>query len=104
MTDVLTRPAPPPDRTVSYGPRPEHVTDPSGTFAGRVEAPVVGRLPESLEQWLPLSYALNALSRSLGNQDLYPFVLAPPVVEKLAFVDRAVHLAARGADAEARPA
>jgi acetyl esterase/lipase len=27
MTDVLTRPARPPDRTVSYGPRPEHVID-----------------------------------------------------------------------------
>lgn len=27
MTDVLTRPAPPPDRTVPYGPRPEHVID-----------------------------------------------------------------------------
>jgi hypothetical protein len=69
---------------------PAHVTDPTGTFAGRVVDPVVGRFPESLEQWLPLSYALNALSRSLGNEDLYPFVLAPPVVEKLAFIDRAV--------------
>jgi acetyl esterase/lipase len=27
VTDVLSRPAPPPDRTVSYGPRPEHVID-----------------------------------------------------------------------------
>ncbi|WP_026909403.1 zinc-binding metallopeptidase family protein [Patulibacter minatonensis] len=69
---------------------PAHVTDPTGTFAGRVADPVVGRFPEALEQWLPLSYALNALSRSLGNEDLYPFVLAPPVVEKLAFIDRAV--------------
>ena len=83
---------------------PEHVTDPSGTFAGRVEAPVPGRFPEALAQWLPLSYALNALNRSLGEEDLYPFVLAPPVVEKLAFVDRAVHLAARAAHAEPRPA
>lgn len=73
---------------------PEHVTDPSGTFAGRVEAPVVGRFPEALEQWLPVSYALNALNRSLGSQDLYPFVLSPPVVEKLAFIDRAVAAAA----------
>jgi hypothetical protein len=73
---------------------PEHVADPAGTFAGRIEAPRVGRFPEALEQWLPLSYALNALNRSLGHEDLYPFVLAPPVVEKLAFVDRAVALAA----------
>lgn len=73
---------------------PEHVTDPAGTFAGRVEPPVVGRFAEALEQWLPLSYALNALNRSLGHGDLYPFVLPPAVLEKLRFVDRAVARAA----------
>ena len=40
-----------------------------------------------LEAWLPLTYALNALNRSLGEDDLYPFVLAPPVVDKLALID-----------------
>jgi hypothetical protein len=28
MTNVLDRPAPPPDLTLPYGPRPEHVIDP----------------------------------------------------------------------------
>jgi hypothetical protein len=36
--------------------------------------------------WLPLTYALNAVNRSMGNDDLYPFVLAPPVLDKLRFV------------------
>ncbi len=36
--------------------------------------------------WLPLTRSLNQMSRSLGQGDLYPFVLAPPVIEKLAFV------------------
>ena len=36
--------------------------------------------------WLPLTYALNALNRSMGAEDLYPFVLAPDVIEKLGFV------------------
>jgi hypothetical protein len=40
--------------------------------------------------WLALSYALNAMSRSLGNNDLYPFVLAPEVVDKLRFVHETV--------------
>jgi hypothetical protein len=40
--------------------------------------------------WLALSYALNAMSRSLGNNDLYPFVLAPAVVDKLRFVHEMV--------------
>ena len=39
-----------------------------------------------LETWLPLSYALNAVNRSMGAPDLYPFTLAPTVVEKLGFV------------------
>jgi hypothetical protein len=36
--------------------------------------------------WLPLAEALNALNRSMGLSDLYPFVLTDPVVQKLAFV------------------
>ena len=40
--------------------------------------------------WLPLTYALNALNRSMGAEDLYPFVLTPRVIEKLEFVHQAV--------------
>jgi hypothetical protein len=36
--------------------------------------------------WLPLTYALNAVNRSMGRDDLYPFVLAPAVIAKLGFV------------------
>jgi hypothetical protein len=36
--------------------------------------------------WLPLTYALNAVNRSMGNTDLYPFVLARAVLDKLRFV------------------
>lgn len=46
------------------------------------------RMDRIIEAWLPLSYALNALNRSLGGDDLYPFVLPAPVVDKLAFVHR----------------
>ncbi|MDQ1428308.1 MAG: hypothetical protein QOK39_1784 [Acidimicrobiaceae bacterium] len=38
-------------------------------------------------EWLPLIYALNAINRSMGKEDLYPFVLCPRVIEKLRFVD-----------------
>jgi hypothetical protein len=43
-----------------------------------------------MKQWFPLTYALNSLNRSLGMPDAYPFALAPPVVEKLRFVDRVI--------------
>lgn len=44
---------------------------------------VVGR-------WLALTFALNGMSRSIGQGDLYPFVLSPTVVTKLDFVHRSV--------------
>jgi hypothetical protein len=48
-----------------------------------------------LDEWLPLSYALNAVNRSMGKADLYPFVLSPTVVEKLGFVHELVGQTAR---------
>jgi hypothetical protein len=36
--------------------------------------------------WVPLAKALNQINRSLGKPDLYPFVLGPAVIAKLAFV------------------
>jgi hypothetical protein len=36
--------------------------------------------------WLPLTYALNAVNRSMGKDDLYPFVLSEQVLAKLRFV------------------
>ena len=44
-----------------------------------------------VDDWLELSYALNQVNRSMGHDDLYPFVLAPTVIRKLAFVDHLVH-------------
>jgi hypothetical protein len=40
--------------------------------------------------WLPLSYGLNAVNRSMGKDDLYPFVLTPAVIAKLGAVHAAV--------------
>jgi hypothetical protein len=50
-----------------------------------------------LETWLPLTYALNAINRSMGRDDLYPFVLAPVVIEKLSFVHDRVRDAGQAA-------
>ncbi len=47
------------------------------------ELPTVEAL---IAHWLPLSYALNASNRSMGHDDLYPFVLSETVIAKLAFV------------------
>jgi hypothetical protein len=38
------------------------------------------------EMWLPLTWALNMVNRSMGKEDLYPFVLPPAVLEKMRFI------------------
>jgi hypothetical protein len=53
-----------------------------------------GSFQSVLNTWLPLTYALNAVNRSMGREDLYPFVLSPPVVAKLAFLHEVVGAAA----------
>jgi hypothetical protein len=58
-----------------------HPTRPDGSTTFR----------EVVDNWLELSYALNQINRSMGNKDLYPFVLAAPVIQKMAFVDHLVH-------------
>jgi hypothetical protein len=44
-----------------------------------------------VDAWLPLTFALNSINRSMGIPDLYPFILTGPVIEKLGFVHRIVH-------------
>jgi hypothetical protein len=39
-----------------------------------------------VNEWFPLTFAVNNLNRSMGYADFYPFIIAPPVVEKLEFI------------------
>ncbi|MGH1350569.1 MAG: zinc-binding metallopeptidase family protein [Methyloligellaceae bacterium] len=45
---------------------------------------------ELIDAWLPLTYAVNSLNRSMGQPDLYPFVLPPEVMEKMRFIHRLI--------------
>ena len=38
------------------------------------------------DAWFAVSAALNSFNRAMGHDDLYPFVLAPAVIEKLGFI------------------
>ncbi len=44
-----------------------------------------------IDAWLPLTFAVNSLNRSMGQSDFYPFVLSPVVVAKLGFIHDLVH-------------
>ena len=43
-----------------------------------------------IELWLPLAWSLNMVNRSMGKDDLYPFVLPAAVLEKMRFVHTVV--------------
>jgi hypothetical protein len=53
--------------------------------------PAAARLPVErlvVDHWLPMARFLNAMARSLGLADSYPYLLPPPVLDKLRFVQR----------------
>jgi hypothetical protein len=56
----------------------------SATF----DRPALGpsAFPNIIEMWLPLSWSLNMVNRSMGHDDLYPFVLPMAVLEKMKFI------------------
>jgi hypothetical protein len=53
--------------------------------------PHAASIDKIVDAWLPLTFAMNSINRSMGLQDLYPFVLAPAVIVKLAFVHGLIH-------------
>lgn len=42
------------------------------------------------EVWIPLSVALNAIHHSMGERDLYPFILSPAIKAKLGYVHKLI--------------
>ncbi len=65
------------------------------TFERRVLGP--SGFDTMIEMWLPLSWALNMVNRSMGKEDLYPFVLPPAVLEKMRFIHTIVDEITSGA-------
>ncbi|GJD50411.1 hypothetical protein OPKNFCMD_3150 [Methylobacterium crusticola] len=61
-------------------------------------APDFGRL---IEAWLPLTFAMNSLNRSMGQPDLYPFRLTPATIGKLSFVHDRIYARTEDFEAEA---
>ena len=80
---------------VVTGPKVGPARDPA-LVANPVEHPDQDPFSLVVLDWLALTYALNAVNRSMGRDDLYPFVLTPTVIDKLTFVHDLVRL--RSAD------
>jgi hypothetical protein len=58
-------------------------------------------LRQIIDAWLPLTFAVNSLNRSMGHPDLYPFIVSAPVVEKLQFIHDIVQASRVNADRQA---
>ncbi|MGA8328711.1 MAG: putative zinc-binding metallopeptidase [Mycobacterium sp.] len=43
-----------------------------------------------IDMWLPVSWSLNMVNRSMGHDDLYPFVLPVAVLEKMKFIHNVI--------------
>ncbi|MGA7485835.1 MAG: putative zinc-binding peptidase [Xanthobacteraceae bacterium] len=53
--------------------------------------PYVSEMDRIIDAWLPLTFAVNSINRSMGQPDLYPFVPAPAVILKLTFIHARIH-------------
>ncbi len=75
--------------------------DREGAHMARVDFDpyVEGDIAQIVEAWTPVAVAMNSINRAMGRPDLYPFVLAPPVIVKLGFI----HALIRGTLSEAQP-
>jgi hypothetical protein len=60
--------------------------------------PYTANMDRINESWMPLTTAVNAINRSMGIADLYPFVLAPQALVKLTFVHDRIHEAGIGTE------
>jgi hypothetical protein len=81
MTDALET-----AHTTGLSLRPQRRDEPSMSTPAHPLRGDGGSFEQMMSAWLPLTYVLNNLNRGLGRPDGYPFVLLPPVIEKLRFI------------------
>jgi hypothetical protein len=67
--------------------------DAEGHFRSRVDFDPyrADEIETVVAAWLPFAVAMNAINRSMGQSDLYPFVLSPAVIGKLGFIHKLIH-------------
>jgi hypothetical protein len=53
--------------------------------------PYIAEMDRIIDAWLPLTFAVNSINRSMGQPDLYPFAVPPSVILKLTFIHARIH-------------
>ena len=63
-----------------------------GALAAAIDFdPYKAGMEKLIDAWLPIEFATNSMNRSMGLTDLYPFLLSPKAIEKLAFIHALTH-------------
>jgi hypothetical protein len=70
--------------------KPKRAGEPVLKPDAKIIAPQPSAFEAMIDSWHALTYVMNNLNRGMGLPDGYPFVLSPPVVEKLRFVHEVV--------------
>lgn len=76
----------------AFGIRVEPVLDETGELDATIDFNPyrIKDFQSIVDAWLPLSFALNNINRSMGQPDLYPFVLSERAIAKLKYIHNAV--------------
>jgi hypothetical protein len=83
---------------------PKNVSDPALSIAIDFDPYRRGSIDDLIKAWAPVTVLLNSLDRSLGQPDVYPFVLTQQVIEKLGFIHALVRAAAQKNETGLQPA
>jgi hypothetical protein len=76
----------------AFGLSIEPAIDRDGDHTARLDFDpyVDGTMQDIMDRWAPFAVAMNSINRAMGRPDLYPFFLAPAVVNKLAVIHELV--------------
>jgi len=68
------------------------VADPENEMSARlnIDPYTTQSFEDVIERWIPLSFVMNSLNRSMGMKDSYPFVINEAVKQKLNFIHETI--------------
>jgi hypothetical protein len=66
--------------------------------------PYHAQTEQLIQEWRPFAFAENAINRSMGQADLYPFQLSKTIIAKLDYINRLLQRAGQGDIAAKDPA
>ena len=65
-------------------------TEPDMSASLNIDPYTTGSFEDIIDRWMPLSFVMNSLNRSMGMKDSYPFVINDAVKDKLKFIHETI--------------